>query len=127
MSPRTIDNWVAAHAPFAEAVRDGRLHADAEVASRLYERAIGFVQVIERREVFRGEEKVITTKVHYPPDTNACMFWLRNRQPKWWGRRIVDEPSTNYEEMLALLEAAGERVKERARVYGPPTKPASAA
>lgn len=105
-------------------MHNDQLHADAEVASRLYERSIGFVQVIERREVFRGEEKVITTKVHYPPDTNACMFWLRNRQPRYWRHRIVDEPSSNYDELLALIEAAGQRVKERARVDGPLPKPA---
>ena len=129
VSPRTIDNWMATHAPFGEAVRDGRLLADAEVANRLYERAIGFEQVIERREAFRGEEKVITTKVHYPPDTNACMFWLRNRQPKLWRHRIVEEPSTNHEELLAILEAAGERVaRARARMDGapPPTTPTPA-
>lgn len=110
VSPRTIDNWVATHAAFADAVAKGKAAADAEVAFRLYERAIGYVQLIERKEFFRGEEKVITTRLHHPPDTNACMFWLRNRQPKWWGRRIEDS-STSAEELLALLEAAGRRVR----------------
>jgi hypothetical protein len=41
VSPPTIDNWIATHTEFAEAVRDGRLYADAEIASRLYERGIG--------------------------------------------------------------------------------------
>jgi hypothetical protein len=114
VSPRTIDNWIATHRAFAEAVANGKLFADAEVACRLYERAIGYVQTIERKEVCRGEEKVITTKVQHPPDTNACMFWLRNRQPDKWGRRLEDS-STSAEELLALLEAAGRRVREMAR------------
>lgn len=111
VSPRTIDNWLAAHRAFGDAVREGRLYADAEIASRLHERGIGYVQVVERRELHRGEEKVITTKVHYPPDTNACMFWLRNRQPRKWRHRVVDEPAVNTGEMLAILEAAGERAR----------------
>ena len=110
VSPRTIDNWIAAHTEFAEAVRDGRLYADAEIASRLYERGMGWVQTIERRELYRGEEKIITTTVHYPPDTNACMFWLRNRQPKKWRHR-VDGPSVDTGDFLAALEAAGERAR----------------
>ena len=99
VSPRTIDNWIAAHPEFATCVRDGRIRADAEVASRLYERAIGYVQVIERREVCRGVEKVIKSKIHFPPDTNACMFWLCNRQPQKWRLR-VDAPGIDSGEML---------------------------
>ena len=111
VSHRTIDNWIATHGAFGKSVRDGRLHADAGIASRLHERAMGYVQVIERRELCRGEEKVITTTVHYPPDTNACMFWLRNRQPTKWRHRVVDTPAVDTGELLALLEAAGERAR----------------
>jgi hypothetical protein len=116
VSPRTIDNWIASRPEFAGAVREGRLHADADVVSRLYERAMGYVQTIERRELYRGEEKVITSTVHYPPDTNACMFWLRNRQPKKWRHRAeiaADEASTA--DFLAALEAAGERARNSRR------------
>ncbi len=125
VSPRTIDNWISTHPAFADAVANGKLFADAEVACRLYERAIGYVQMIERKEVFRGEEKVITTKLHHPPDTNACMFWLRNRQSRKWRHR-VEESSTGAEELLALLEAAGRRVREMGRSNAlPPTAPAA--
>jgi hypothetical protein len=128
VSPRTIDNWIRTHVAFADAVAHGKLLADAEVAQRLHERALGYVQVIERKEVFRGEEKLITTKLHHPPDTNACMFWLRNRQQKMWGRRIEDS-SRGAEELLALLEAAGERVRAMRAppVPGPQAVPAQAA
>lgn len=122
VSPRTIDNWMATHPAFAEAVRDGKFRADAELACRLYERAMGYVQTVERREVWRGEEKVITTKLHLPPDTNACIFWLRNRQPDKWRRPVV-EAQVDYGEMLALLEAAGERVRRaRGAVGGDDTR-----
>jgi hypothetical protein len=41
--------------------------------------------------MFEGE--IITTKLtkHYPPDTTAAIFWLKNRQPgKWRDKTIVD-------------------------------------
>ena len=41
VAPRTIDNWIASHPAFAEAVREGRVVADARVARCLYERAVG--------------------------------------------------------------------------------------
>jgi hypothetical protein len=25
---------------------------------------------------------------HYPPDTTACIFWLKNRQPQRWRDRV---------------------------------------
>ena len=25
---------------------------------------------------------------HYPPDTTACIFWLKNRQPGRWRDRV---------------------------------------
>jgi hypothetical protein len=39
---RTIDNWIAAHPEFADAVRSGRTIADMRVARCLYERAVGW-------------------------------------------------------------------------------------
>ena len=42
VAPRTIDNWIASHPAFAEAVREGRVVADARVARCLYERAVGY-------------------------------------------------------------------------------------
>ena len=48
VAPRTIDNWIASHPAFAEAVREGRVVADARVARCLYERAVGYSCTVER-------------------------------------------------------------------------------
>ncbi len=32
---------------------------------------------------------------HYPPDPAAAIFWLKNRQPKRWRDRIVNEHEGN--------------------------------
>ena len=84
MAPRTIDNWIANIPEFAKAVREGRAVADARVARSLYERAVGYEHTVEQTVLHRGEERKLTNTVHYPPDTGACIFWLRNRQPRHW-------------------------------------------
>lgn len=33
---------------------------------------------------FQGEPIVVPTIKHYPPDTTAAIFWLKNRQPHLW-------------------------------------------
>lgn len=109
VAPRTIDNWVANYPDFAAAVREGRRRADAKVAAKLYARAIGFEHKVERTFLYRGEPKSFTVTVAYPPDTQACMFWLRNRRRADW-RDTPSEPPSNIVDDLALLDAAGESV-----------------
>ena len=109
VSLRTVDNWIARHPEFATAVRRGRAFADARVARCLYDRAVGFEQTGKRTQLYRGEEKTVTNTVHYPPDTQACIFWLRHRRPQTW--RDKAEVSADDAVDLALLDAAGERAR----------------
>jgi hypothetical protein len=111
VAPRTIDNWIANIPEFAAAVREGRAVADARVARSLYERAVGYEHTVEQTVLHQGEERKLTNTVHYPPDTGACIFWLRNRQPRYWGGRRRDEPGGLTEDMLAELDAASERAR----------------
>jgi hypothetical protein len=32
----------------------------------------------------RGEQKTVTTELHFPLDTQACIFWLCNRRRRNW-------------------------------------------
>ena len=64
-----------------------QIECDAGVpaSDALAQRAIGYeVDVIEKKVLSDG--KVIPYKVrrHYPPDVTACIFWLKNRNPKQW-------------------------------------------
>ena len=107
---RTIDHWIADIPSFAGAVRAGRVVADMAVVRRLYQRALGYDRTVERTVLHCGEERTLASTVHYPPDTQACIFWLRNRQREIWGsRRMADKDDVATEEMLAALDAAGER------------------
>ncbi len=36
---------------------------------------------------------MVPTIKHYPPDTTACIFWLKNRQRDKWRDRLDHEHS----------------------------------
>lgn len=84
VAPRTLDGWLATHPAFAEAVREGRMVADAEVVQSLYRRALGYDYETRRTVLHRGETYTLPATIHRPADVRACMFWLRNRRPKQW-------------------------------------------
>jgi hypothetical protein len=112
---RTMDSWIASIPEFARAVRDGRAVADGRVARSLYERAVGFGLTVERTVLHRGEERKLTNIVHCPPDTQACIFWLRNRRRQDWAVRPAAMPpdiGAPTVTMLAELDAAGERARQ---------------
>jgi hypothetical protein len=113
VAPRTIDNWIANIPDFAKAVREGRALADARVARSLYERAVGYRHTVERTVFHRGEERKLTNTVQYPPDTQACIFWLRNRRRENWNVREAATPEgADSETLIAILDAAGERARQ---------------
>lgn len=115
VASRTIDRWIADVPSFAKAVRDGRAIADGRVARSLYERAVGYRQPVDRIVVVRGEAKAINVTVQHPPDTQACIFWLRNRcRPNWNGRpaAVAVEDAEKTAALLATLDAAGERARQ---------------
>jgi hypothetical protein len=81
----TINNWKLAHPEFLESLRAGKMYADANVAEKLYQRAIGYVGKTTKFATFEGsitDSKEV--EEHYPPDTTAAIFWLKNRQSKKW-------------------------------------------
>ncbi|MBL6653979.1 MAG: hypothetical protein ISP49_20455 [Reyranella sp.] len=112
VSPRTIDRWIADQPDFGDAVRRGRIVADSRVARGLYERAVGYDRTVERSVVIGGELKPVTSTIHYPPNVQACIFWLRNRRRRAW-RDIADAPNPNHVDDIALLDAAGESARHR--------------
>jgi hypothetical protein len=88
---RTIDNWKVAHPEFFDCLRRGKLHADANVAERLYQRATGYSH--EAVKIFNdgGKEMLVPYTEHYPPDTTACIFCLKNRRPDHWRDKVQQE------------------------------------
>jgi len=109
VTSRTVDNWIATHPEFGAAVKEGRAIADARVARGLYDRAVGYDHTVERTVWHYGRERKLSDTVHQPPDIRACIFWLRNRQPRYWNGRGEVKPDGMDD--IALLEAAGERAR----------------
>lgn len=79
---------MARDAAFAGAVKRGRDDADRAVADSLFHRALGFRHVAVKMFHHAGRVVVKRYVEHYPPDTAACVFWLRNRRPDLW-REVV--------------------------------------
>ena len=100
---------------FAAALKQGREIADATAAERLFQRAIGFSHEVEKVVQSGGKPVTVKYTEHYPPDTTALVYWLKNRQRGWWRDKPEPEPATVSNEALAELEAAGERARNYAR------------
>lgn len=83
---RTINNWKDAHEAFFQSITRGKEEADANVAERLYQRAIGYSHRAVKIFMPAGAEEPVYAEYteHYPPDTQAASLWLRNRQPAKW-------------------------------------------
>jgi hypothetical protein len=108
--PDTLQEWLSSVPEFAAAVRAGRTLADADVADRLWRRALGYSHDAVRIFSHQGKALEVAYTEHYPPDTAACLFWLKSRQPERW-REKGEHDQHAPAEMLASLDAAGERVK----------------
>jgi hypothetical protein len=115
VTSRTIENWIATYPDFAGEVKAGRDHADANVVHRLYQRAMGCSVPAERIFIYQGRAIREPLTIHYPPDTQACIFWLRNRRRRNWTEKATPPPADNEDQGWAELEAAAERARHADR------------
>lgn len=89
----TLNLWKLEHDEFSESIKKGKSQADANVADRLYQRAMGFehpevdIRVIDHQIV-----QTPITKI-YAPDPTAAIFWLKNRQRAKWRDKVDTEHS----------------------------------
>lgn len=99
----TIKQWYAAYPEFGEAVRLGKNAVfDPKVERALAHRAVGYeVDTEEVKILSDGTEKRYQVRKHYPPDTTACIFWLKNRNPTAW-RDVQDHRHTGKVELENL-------------------------
>ncbi len=86
VSEKTLNNWKEKYPEFVQSLKAGKEIADATVADSLYQRANGYSHPEDDIRTVSlggdaGSEIVITSTIkHYPPDTTAGIFWLKNRQ-----------------------------------------------
>ena len=91
VSEQTLNTWKKAHPEFLESLKSGKTLADAGVAAKLFHRACGYEHPEDDIRAINGEIVITPTVKHYPPDTTAAIFWLKNRQPKLWRDKVEGE------------------------------------
>ena len=79
VSEQTINTWKGKHPSFLESIRKGKIEADANVAERLYERAIG-------------------------SDFQSMALWLKNRRPSNWRETRHIKVDTVQHTAVVILE-----------------------
>ena len=106
VSEQTLNKWKKDYPEFLESLKKGKNIADANVASRPYNRAIGYNCKATKFATSNG--KITDSKEfieHYPPDTTAAIFWLKNRQPeKWRDKKEVDANVNLGDELESLTD-----------------------
>lgn len=103
----TVNLWKTQYPEFSESIKAGKIDADANVAQRLYERAMGFEHDSEEIKVVSvgnnggSEVERVPIRKVYPPDSTAAIFWLKNRRPKdWRDKQEVEQTSTIKDERI---------------------------
>ena len=115
VSEQTLNAWKKAHPAFLESLKRGKRVADAEVASKLFSRATGYEHPEDDIKAIAGEIVITPTIKHYPPDTTAAIFWLKNRRPDLW-RDKVEQSHTGPDGGPIRARIAIEHVKPPPRV-----------
>jgi len=75
----TVYEWQNRHESFSDALKRGKIVADAEIAQALYHRAKGYSHPDLHITNYQGSITETEITKHYPPDTGAAFIWLKNR------------------------------------------------
>lgn len=84
VSDRTLYRWKNDSAEFCQALKAGKEVADDRVERSLYHRAVGYTYSAVKIFQHQGVPVEVPYDEHIPPDTTACIFWLKNRKPGEW-------------------------------------------
>lgn len=111
VTEQTVNNWKKDEkgnpTSFFESLKKGKVQADAIVADSLYQRAIGYSHPEDKIFNNDGEPLIVPTIRHYPPDTTAIIFWLKNRQPALWrDRQEIEATVSTGIDINAMIEKA---------------------
>jgi hypothetical protein len=78
----TINLWKLEHPEFSESLKLGKEVPNNNVERSLYNRALGYSHETEDIRVIENEIVITSIIKHYPPDSTAAIFFLKNRKPK---------------------------------------------
>lgn len=105
VSRATLDKWVNENDDFAFSLLEGRELADAQVAARLFQRAMGYEHTATKIAIHAqsGAYQTVDYVQRYAPDTAAAIFWLKNRQPDKWKDKSVHENEFNMKDVTPVI------------------------
>ncbi|MGE4267163.1 MAG: helix-turn-helix domain-containing protein [Deferribacterales bacterium] len=96
ITEQTLYNYKKQYPEIFEKEKDWKAEADAAVERSLFERAKGFSAKETKVFVYKGDIITEDVTTNYPPDTTACIFWLKNRKKdEWRDRAELDHGSSD--------------------------------
>lgn len=102
VSESTLNLWKTEVPEFSESLKRGKAEADAVVASKLFHRATGYSHPDVDIKMYEGQIIITPLTKHYPPDSTAAIFWLKNRQPKQWRDKQEVEHSLAEKQVMII-------------------------
>lgn len=94
--------WKDKYPDFSEALKKAKEISDQEVEASLRKRAMGYKH--KSIKFWYDKDAGIVSQEyteHYPPDTTALIFWLKNRQPQLWREKRESELDKESELVLS--------------------------
>lgn len=96
---RTIYRWKVECDEFCQALKTGKDLADERVERSMFARATGYEHEEVDIRVVNGEIVQTPIRKYYPPDTTACIFWLKNRRKDTWRDKTETTVTNRYESL----------------------------
>ena len=117
VSEVTLNAWKKAFPDFLKSIKKGKEIADYEIANSLYHKAKGYQRKAIQFATFQGQ---ITDREEYiedvPPDTTACIFWLKNRQKAQWRDKTEQEVTNTSPQIVVATQNDANYLKKIADV-----------
>jgi hypothetical protein len=105
VSESTLNLWKLRHERFSESLKLGKEPANEKVKRSLYHRAVGYSHPEDDIRVVSGEIVITPTTKHYPPDTTACIFFLKNRLPEEFRANPEESPQEASGKVIEVVRA----------------------
>lgn len=86
VKPPIIAMWINRHADFRDAIENATRNCNIRVMDRLFRQCMGYKVKTERLFYDGRRGKIVkgTYTEHKQPETQAMVFWLKNRMPGYW-------------------------------------------
>lgn len=107
----TLYEWCKKYKELGDTLKRCKEVADEQVENAMYNKAIGYTVTLHKQKVTqKGDVVNYTEEAHFPGDTTAQIFWLKNRQPEKWRDKV--EQSVEFKDQRNLTIEFLEAVKD---------------